>query len=151
MKNGKYRNGMSLVDTMAASLILLIIVIGTLNYRYYAMLDIQKAHRHLDAVELTSFMNNAWNGVDGAATFDPVTTFGEEMNIALGTGDIIEVPSGYTLLNKYDVVSDGASYQVIMSYKDIDARLRELNSTVSWSFGGDNNKTFQLTTFVYKE
>jgi hypothetical protein len=151
MRNGKFKKGMSLVDTMAASLILLIIVIGTLSYRYYAVLDIQKAHRYLDAVELTALMNNAWKGIDGLETFDPVTTFENEMNIAVGTGDFIEVPSGYTLLNKYDVVSDGGTYSLIMSYKDVDAHLRELNSMVLWDFGGENNKTFQLTTFVYKE
>jgi hypothetical protein len=151
LRNGKFKNGMSLVDTMAASLILLVIVIGTLNYRYYAVLDIQKAHRHLDAVELTTFMNNAWKGVDGTETFDPAVTFVDEMNITIGKGDSIETPGGYTLLNKYDVVSDGGTYNLIMSYKDIDAHLRELNSMVSWSFGGENNKTFQLTTFVYKE
>ena len=151
MKNRKNRKGMSLVDTMAASLILMIVVIGTLNYRYYAVLDIQKAHKHLDAAELTAFMNNAWKGVDGVETFDPAVTFGEEMKIAISKEESIKTPESYTLLNNYDVVSDGTNYHLIMSYKDVDAHLRELNSMVSWSFGGENNKTFQLTTFVYKE
>lgn len=151
MKNKAFKKGMSLVDTMAASLILLVIVIGTLNYRYYALLDIQKAQKHLDAAELTVFMNNAWLGATGVETFDPAATFGDNMNITVGDGDFIDAPAGYTLLNKYNVISEGTTYQLIMSYKDIDAHLRELNSTVSWSFGEGNNKTFQLTTFAYKE
>ena len=149
MRNKKFKKGVSIIDMIVAGMIVPILVSGTLSYRYYTVQSLQKAHRYLEAAELSVFMNNAWKGVGGAETFDPVVLGGNEMKVAISSAGAIDTPTGHIPLNQYDVVSDGITYSVKLSYKDVDPKLRELHSTVLWSFNGANN-TCGLTTFVYR-
>lgn len=153
MKKGKIKKidkGLTLVEIVSASVVLMVIVLGTLHFRYHAVLDIEKSKKHLDAVELAAVMVNSWQGFNGAETFDPVSTLSSEISIDSGTGE--QQPDGYTLLGKYDITSDETVYHSTMSYKDYDTTLRQLNIIISWPFGNsDNDKTFQMTNYVYME
>lgn len=146
----KFEKGISLIDTVSASVILMVIVSGTLHYRYFATLDIEKAKKNLDAVEITVALSQAWQGANGVETFDTVTSFSPLLTISEGTGE--SAPDGYTLLGKYDVQSDDVTFHTTMSYKDIDSKMRHLNLITSWINGSSTSeKTFQMTSYVYSE
>jgi len=139
--------GFTLIDVMIAMLILLIISLGILTYRYTAALNILKAKEHLTAADLAATLIETWQGVNGSETFDPETTLSTDLSISSGTGQ--DEPAGYTLLGKYDIQDDNKTYQLTLSWKDIDASLRELNVIITWLYLNETNqKTYQLTTYV---
>ncbi len=143
----KFRRGISLVDTIAATAVLMVIVTGTLFYRYYATLDIVKSRNHLDAVEMTVALLHAWQGVNGDESFDPVTDLYPQMNISSGSSQ--NQPDGYNLLGKYDISKEQTVYHLTMSYKDIEDSIRQLNIQTSWSQNDtDNQKTLKLTSYA---
>ncbi|MHC4552149.1 MAG: type IV pilus modification PilV family protein [Planctomycetota bacterium] len=126
-----YRKGFSLIDTVAGMLILFIIVMGSLSYRYVSAANIQKSQQHLSAADLTTTFLETWQGVGGSDTFDPETTFASVLTISNGNSE--NAPSGYTLLGKYSVMEENIPYEVTLSWSDVSASLRALNVIVTWS------------------
>lgn len=148
-KTRTIRKGISLVDVAAATLIMTVVVLGTLQYRYLSMRDIRKAEDQLKATEIAVCLTESWKGVNGIETFDPVSKFGDEMDIIEGTGE--DNPEEYTPLGKYDITSEEMICHASLAYKDVDTTLRELNVIVSWPFGGDDQtKTFTVSSYVLK-
>ena len=143
----KFEKGISLVDTIAASAVLMVIVTGTLFYRYHSTLNIEKSKYHLDAVELTVAVLGAWQGVNGNENFDPSISLSSKMNISSGSGQ--NQPEGYSLVGKYDLSKEQTIYHVTLSYKDVEDSLRQINVQTSWSEGSDNDKIIKLTSYVY--
>ena len=127
-----YRKGFSLIDTVAGMLILFIIVMGGLSYRYVSAANIQKSQQHLSAADLTTTFLETWQGVGGSDTFDPETTFASVLTISNGNGE--NAPNGYTLLGKYSVMEENIPYEVTLSWSDVSASLRALNVIVTWSY-----------------
>ena len=52
-------------------MVLMIVVLGSLHYRYLTVSEIQKAQRQLVAADLAATALGTWQGLVGNASFDP--------------------------------------------------------------------------------
>ena len=150
--------GLTLIEVMAAIIILAIAVIGASGYRYYSALDAKRAEMQSAAARVALLLCENWRGLgyDRTATFDPVTHLSSQMQIATASAGP-SYPSGFTPLGRYQVVADNVRYLASLSWDD-DASvpgLRALNVVVGWaqrqvaSDGNDEmDKTYSLTTYV---
>ncbi len=161
----KRSKGTSLIEVMIAIVVLAVVVVGALGFRYYAMLDAKEATIHTTAARIALLFCENWRGVDGDQNYDPVVYLGDELQItsASGTGTPAQF-SGFTSLGTYKVSLDNFYYYVALGWTDIDDGLRELNvvvgrkskSVISENYGIDysfnwddqDNKLFNLTTYV---
>jgi hypothetical protein len=104
---------------------------------------------------LALMMVETWRGVAGTATFDPVSSFSPDLTIEQDAGP--SAPAGFSLLDTYRVRISDVNYFTALSYKDINADLRELNVQVQWQQRGDADataaeadKSFAVSAYVLK-
>lgn len=143
--NKRHKNtGFSLVDAIVASVILFIIVLGALQYRYHAVLEIRKAKAYLKAVEIAEIFCNGWRGVCGSDTYDPITALSDIMDISYGY-DWNPPDDEYYLFDCYDITLDDMTMTATLSYKDLDDGLRELNVSISYPFGNVGGATYAIS------
>ena len=152
------RRGVSLVGTMIAVVILLVALIGTSSFRYYAALDARKADAQTTAARIALMLCESWRGIRGDETYDPTAHLGSDMDITASGGP--GKPEDFTLLGSYTVVLDDAdpdsvNYYTTLSYKDVQPGLRALNVVVAWAqraAGQDGtanvDKSFRLTIYT---
>ena len=154
-KRGKFAPAVTIVEIMAAILILTIAVIGASGYRYYAALDVRKAAMHRTAARVALLLCESWRGqgLTASGTYDPVAHLGSEISITTSvTGP--SAADGFTELGRYEIIIDGVHYWVTLSWMDIATELRALNIVAAWDEQGSGadyastNKTFKLTTYV---
>ncbi len=130
----RFRNnhGVTIVEIMVAIVIILVAVIGATGFRYYSALDARKADVKITAGRVGSLLLEGWIGTGGQLTYDPVAEYGTDMNISVSaTGPA--VPTGFTLLDRYQVVANRANYYATLSYKDsTPTQAGELNIFVAW-------------------
>ena len=151
----RFRRGLSLVDVMGAIVVLAVTVIGTADYRYYAVLDERKATIQLTAARIGVLLCESWRGVKGSSTYDPTTYSGSDLTITTGTGP--NEPEGFTLLGKYTIELNGGNHYTTLSWKDVQAELRALNVVVISPLreqegngidDADGSFEFRLTTYT---
>ena len=136
-----------MIEAAVGLLVLMIMVLGSLHYRYLTATEIRKAERQLVAADLAATALGTWQGLGGNETFDPETSFALDMTIAATDGDA--APSGSTLLGGYDIVLDGHTYHLVLYWRDEEASLRELGAAVSWPYSNDGeSRTYRLTDYV---
>ena len=147
------RRGFSLVSIMTAIVIILVALIGTSNFRYYAILDAQKAAEKITASRIGLMLCENWRGLGGIKTYDPVAYLGSDLTITTSRGPA--EPNDFTLLGSYTVTVNGANFYITLSWKDVSAGLRALNIIVAWaqreqgtSSLNDADKSFKLTTYA---
>jgi hypothetical protein len=136
-KTSKYRNrrGVSLVGTMVAAVILLIALIGTSSFRYYAALDGRRAGTQTTAARIALTLCESWRGVKGDQTYDPAAHLSSDLRIT-ASSEGPDNPGDFNLLGKYAVVLDyidSVDYNVTLSWKDVQTGLRALNVIVTWA------------------
>ena len=146
----KLRKGFSIIDAMIGASILIVIVLGSMLYRYHSVLDSKKADNQRTGVRLAMLLCDAWLGLDGDETFDPTQTFKKQLDISSGTGP--DKPDEFTLFGQYEVEVDQHTYNLTLSYNDESTKLRVLNAAVSFPFPSqDNTKDHYVTKYVLKE
>ena len=154
LKPKRYRAGLTFVEILIATVILLIAVIGTSAFRYNAALGARKADLRTAASRTALLFCEAWRGESDPNAFDPVATFGSELVISsLGKG--VAGPDGFTVHGAYEITNEGVEYYAVLSWKDVSAGLRALNVVVAWNQRGYSSddgqspdKSFALTTYV---
>ena len=150
--------GITLLEVMAAIVIVLVAVLGASGYRYYSTLDAKRAEMHSTAARVALLLCENWRGrgFDRTATFDPVPHLGSELKMSVASVGP-KYPEGFTPLERYEMFVDGVQYWAVLSWNDEAADLRALNVIVAWSqrqTGLSNSitfvqdKTFRLTTYV---
>ena len=146
---------MSITEAVTSMVIIGLGVLGTTSLRYQSSLDSRRAEVGMNASRVTLMMTETWHGVQGSATFNPLTLLGSDLDIEASGGPT--EPSGFTLLGKYNIELDNVSYYSTLSYKDINSSLRALNVTVTWMQSGvedaavdDSDSSFALTSYVEK-
>ena len=157
MKFRRYRARLAftITETIIASIILVIAIIGTAAYRYQAAMSAHKTDLYSTGVRTALLLCEGWAGADGDSTFNPVTTFSPQLNIstsATGTA----APTGYTKLGYYKIIIDGVSYFATLSWKNISTGgVRSLHVVVKWDLcdRGTNtlataDQSYHLTTYV---
>ncbi len=147
------RRGFSLASVMIATVIILVALIGTSNFRYYSTLDAQKAAAKITASRIGLMLCENWRGIGGVDTYDPSTSLGSALTITTSTGPA--KPADFTLLGSYTITVNGANYYITLSWKDVSTGLRALNVVVAWaqrnqgvSSLNDADKSFKLTTYA---
>ncbi len=149
-KKSRFRQGFSLVDVMTSITILLVAVIGTSHFRYYAALDARRADMRIAAARIGLLLCESWRGVNGAETYDPIAHLGSDLTIeSVEEGPV--VPADFTLLGKYRITAEGIEYQAVLSWKDVSTGLRAQNVIVRWyphGSGSSHAKLFKLTTYT---
>jgi len=151
----KSRAGITLIEVMAAIVIIAIAVLGASAYRYYATLDGRKAVLQSTAARIALLLNENWRGrgYDHVADFNPVSHLSSDIAIVVsGIGPAYA--TGFTGLNRYKITVNDSRFWAALSYRTDSADLRTLNTVVAWAerpSGADDismPKTFRLTTFV---
>jgi len=158
-------DGFSLIEIMAALLVLAVAVIGASGYRYYAALDSRKANEQVAAARIGLLLCETWRGVKGESSYDPIAQLGSELAIVPSDYEYVDpyyayTSEGFFLLGAYSVTVENTSYEAVLAWKDVSAGLRSLNVVVAWSPQGksinadqyttdpDSYKLFKLTTYV---
>jgi len=154
LKPQKFQSGLTFIEILIASAILLIAVVGTSAFRYNAALGARKADLRSTAARTALLLCESWKGSADPNAFDPVADFASELTISNYDGGITG-PSGYTMLGSYKITAEGADYYAILAWKDIAAGLRALNVTVMWNQrgytsaqSGSLDKSYRLTTYI---
>ena len=164
-KQGKSRSAVTLIEVMAAIVIVAIAVIGASGYRYYSTLDARRADFQNAAARIALLLCENWRGrgYDGTTTYDPASHLtSADLTVADSGGVGPDYASGFTPLGRYEITADGVHYWAALSWENDAATLglRALNIVVAWAqrqtgsddaetvaaAGGD--RTFRLTTYV---
>jgi prepilin-type N-terminal cleavage/methylation domain-containing protein len=151
----KSQAGITLVEVMAAIVIISIAVLGASGYRYYSALDARRAAVQSTAARIALLLSENWRGLgyDRTTNYDPASYLDSDMTIAVSSAGP-DYPSGFTSLGRYEIVVNNARYWAALSYKDDAGDLRTLNTVVAWAQRPTDSddvtmdKTFKLTTFV---
>ena len=151
----RFRQGLSLVDVLSAIVVLVVMLIGAADYRYYAALDHRKATMQVSAAGIGVLLCEGWRGVKGSDAYNPTTYSGSDLVITAGSGP--DEPEGFTLLGSYTVELNSGNYYTTLSWKDVYTELRALNTVVSWTLRGQEeagfeeiDQLFRLTTYTAK-
>lgn len=160
VKQLKSAAGFTLVEVMAAILILLVAVIGASGFRYYAALDCRRAAMQTTGARVGLLLCENWRGLSDPNTFDPVAHFGSELAITtVAETSMLEYhykSADFTLLGAYRVTANSISYYAVLSWKNVGSGLRALNVVVVWPLQGQIDsdyldyyacKSFKLTTY----
>lgn len=152
------RSGITLISTLISLSIILVALIGTITFRYYATLDARKAAAQTTASRIALLLCENWRGINGDTGYDPVAYLGSDIKLTQSEGP--GEPDDFTPLGSYKIILDedddgteGADYFVTLSWKDLQPGLRALNVVVSWAQRGqrgleNTDKSFRLTTYV---
>jgi hypothetical protein len=141
------KKGFSIIDAMIAAMMIIMIVMGTMMYRYHSTLDIRKAEEQLKATQLVIVFCETWRGLGGDESFDPASYFSSEMTITNGSGP--SKPADYTMLGSYEITIEDMDCKSTLSYKEVDTGLRALNIIVAWPNGNTGqDKEFEITSYA---
>jgi prepilin-type N-terminal cleavage/methylation domain-containing protein len=153
LKRAKSKKAFTIIEVVIAITVLLIAILGTSAYRYYAALSARRADLHISAARTALLLCEGWSGVGGSKSFDPVGAFGADLNITISVGPT--EPDTFEKLGSYKILLEGNDYYVTLSSKDLAAELRVLNVIVSWDQAGrgtdsfeNADKSYLLTTYV---
>ena len=152
------RKGVTLIDTLITVAVILVALIGTSNFRYYAAMDTRKASAQTAASRIALMLSENWRGIQGDLSYDPVAYLGSDITLTQSEGP--DKPNDFTLLGSYKIIMDdqdddaeGADYFATLSWKDIQPGLRALNVIIAWAQRGqtgfeNTDKTFTLTIYT---
>jgi len=155
----------TLIEVMAAIVIVAIAVLGASGYRYYSTLDARRADFQNAAARIALLLCENWRGRGyDCTTYDPTVHLdSENLTVRDSPGGVgPDYASGFTGLGRYEITMDGVDYWAALSWDDDAATvgLRVLNVVVAWAqrqtgSAADSaaaaaglDKTFKLTTYV---
>ncbi|MHC4221066.1 MAG: hypothetical protein ACYST9_01480 [Planctomycetota bacterium] len=148
-------NALTLVETIIATTVLLIVFIAASGYRYSSTIDVVKSERQTGAVRLCQLLTKSWQGAQGDALYSPVNASFSADTLIAASMKSRPAPDGFTLLGSYRVRFNGIRYVATLAWKDVDTELRALNIEVAWarrrpqmSDISQANKSFTLSTYV---
>ena len=145
----KVRSGSTLITSLIAITIILIAIIGTSNFRYYAALDTRKATALTEASRIALLLCESWRGMNGDLSYNPITNLGSDLTISNENGP--SAPTDFTSLGSYLIKLGQStetnkyhiSYYTTLSWKDIQTGLRALNVNISWAQRDTGNEGFE--------
>ncbi len=138
-----YNNGLTLIESLIAVVIVSIIALGGLAYQYFGAAHFRIAHSELTATRASQLLLEDWKG-SGAA--NPVNYDANSLGLGFaGAG------------SDYIIAVDGVKMYMHLSYRDVDSgagiTLRELKVKTQWCNGGsavpgDGDPSLVLTTYA---
>ena len=153
MKHIQDKRGFTLVECMIMVLILMISLSGTVGFRYFAVLNAERAEDQLLAARTAQVLSDAWRGQMGAADFDP-TQQGFDDDFLIQPAALTE-KSGWSFgtgnsLGIYRIVIEGRTFQAFLAYEDDSSvhNVRLLHITLIWQDRKLGNQQFQMSTLT---
>jgi len=168
IRKNKFVPAVTLVEVMAAMVVLVISSIGALSYQYYAARDAQIARSQIIATRVTQLLLEDWKSTGGSSEYNPKA-------LGLGFSSPLPIPShfsqdagrslGSPLRDAvYDIVVDDVPMMAMLTWSDVaqddisQVILRQLNVTVMFGSsqqdtterksGPENLSPIILTTYV---
>lgn len=139
--------GFTLIDVIISTVILIVAISGSIQFRYHAAIQTRKANMRTAGSELALMLVETWRGVDGDDTFDTENHFSPALTITSSTGPAM--PAAYNLLGSYAIQWSDYDYSATLSSRDIGGGLRALNVIVAWPFGNSNtDKEYRITSYA---
>ena len=117
----KSPRGFTLVECLAAMLILMVAFTGIIGFRYYSVLSAERAETQLLAARAAVVLSEAWRAQKGAGDFDPTGQgFDDDFQIQPASEEMLTeaLPSGAILLGTYQVEVEGHQYQARLFYQN---------------------------------
>lgn len=157
--NNRNARGMTLIEIMIATVVVLVVVTGIMAYRYYSALDAKKAEVRAIAGRASLLLLEGWKGSGGATDYDPELVFASEFPISVSVFGP-EIPTDYTgtlfnLLGTYEIIIDDVYYYTTMAYLDeTTTEPQTLNICTAWRHDYqdgsivDTDKSVRLTTYT---
>lgn len=149
----KKRTAFTLVECMVVMLILMITISGIMGFRYYSIINAQRAETQLLAARAASVLSEAWKAGKGTDSFDPVQQgFDSHFQIQPYAGfvPINPAPFGSILLGNYDVTIDGRQFQASLLYQSMWSvpNARVLYVVMTWQDDGKRSQQYYLSTIT---
>ena len=126
--------GVTLIEIMIATVVIVIAVVGAAGFRYYSTIDAIKADEQITAARLAWTLLEGWKAAGAAPDYDQRAAFGSGLTLS-SAGWRPVLPDGFTPLasgNCYKIPVSGIDYHAMLSYKDVTGRPRMLNICVAW-------------------
>ena len=124
--------GLTLVEIMISLVVILVIVVGAMKFRYSAVLDAREADARITASRLGAMLLNAWVARVGSTSYDIVAEFNPGIPIELSTSGP-DVPTGFTELNKYHITCDNVHYYATLSHQPTSSgQAGKVTITLNW-------------------
>ena len=151
IRKHKFLPAVTLVEVMAATVILITSSIGALSYQYYSARDAQKARSQIIATRVAQLLLEDWKSTGGSSEYNPKT-------LGLGFSSPLPIPShfsegvgqelGSPLRDSvYDITIDYVPMMAMLTWSDVaqddisQVILRQLNVTVT--FGSVDQDTIE--------
>jgi len=152
----RWAAAVTLVEIMVTTAVLMIAIVGTSGYRYYAALDARKADKLRTAADIALLLCENWRGLKGSQTYDPAAHLASSLAITTVTDEFTgPTDPDFSLLGVYQVAVQGTNYYAVLSWKDVDAGLRAISIVVTWPKRdqlttqiADADASFTLTTYT---
>lgn len=158
----RHARGMTLIEIMIATVVVLVVATGIMAYRYYSTLDAKKAEVTATAARVSLLLLEGWKGTGGAIDYDPELAFASEFPISASVFGP-EIPTDYSgtlfnLLGTYEIILEDVYYYTTMAY--LGETLTEpqtLNICTAWRHDyqqgsiSDTDKSIRLTTYTEYE
>ncbi len=139
-RTGKFAAGVSLIDAMAAMLLLSVVAVGAMGYQYYAAIHAKIARAQIVATRTAQLLLEDWKSTGGSPNYDP-------SELKLGFKGPLQVPAHWSEgipgglgqpLNScvYSIEVDDLPMFVMLNWLDVaedpdaEIKLRQISVTV---------------------
>ncbi len=153
----KQRRGLSLIEIMITTIVVVIAVIGTMGYRYYSVLDAKKADVQMTASSLGLLLLESWKGGGASTTYNPETSLSSQFSTFAGSASGPATPPGFTALPTacyHIVANNNVHYYANLSYMPAAGTVPMiLNLSIAWKQDykagvvSASDKTIALTAY----
>lgn len=127
------RSGVTLIETMYATVILLIILIGASGFRYFSSLNTRWADEQITQARVAQLLCASWAGVEGDETYDPTDHLESDLDIT-NLSPPNNLPPGFNLLGRYKITIEDVDYRAVLAWNDVSSDLRALRVKVVWDW-----------------
>ena len=139
-RTGRIAVGVTLIESMAAMVLLSVIVTGAMGYQYYAALHTKIARAQMVATRTAQLLLEDWKSTGGSNEYDPHKLnlgFSEPLLVPAHWSEGIGVGLGTPLHNSvYAITVDGLPMLVMLNWIDVEEdteaeiKLRQISVTV---------------------
>ncbi len=152
-KHKNKSHGFTLVECMVVMLILMVTFGGIMSFRYYAVLNTERAETQLLAARAAVVISEAWRGQKGADDFDPTQqSFDDHFLVQSGSVSAFSGAAGpgYIHLGNYQIQVEGRRFNASLVYENSAAvqNVRILHIVLAWRDGKQLQQTFHLSTLT---
>ena len=147
VKSQKDRIGFTLIECMTAIVVMMIVMVAIMTFRYYTVVNAERAENQLMAARSAYLLSEAWRARKGDSLFDPTEQdFDSDFQIEVLTdpnpvmhsdglySDKLQGQVGLTALGNYRIQIDNKEFWARLLYGDVAGiqNLRSIHILVIW-------------------